>query len=137
MRFGAGGPQLEALDRLADAYDAVRDEIDLAQAPEPVTDTPFESAALVHRLALVLAAGAFVGVCAERGDDRSRRTRSCARRASAASRTGSPVAPAPSSRTWWSDSWRYAVDRTDRGIRLTISTRDDAPHPAPEEGDIR
>ena len=69
VRFGAGGPPLEALDRLADAYDAVRDEIDVARATEPVTDAPVESAALVHRLALLLAAGAFAGVCAERGDD--------------------------------------------------------------------
>ncbi len=122
---------------LADAYDAVRDEIDLAQAPEPVTDTPSESAALVHRLALVLAAGAFAGVCAERGDDSITADplvrEACLRRIEdrLAGRAG-VLEPHLVERLV-----AYAVDRTDRGIRLTISTRDDAPHPAPEEGDIR
>ena len=112
-----------ALDRLADAYDAVRDEIDLAQAPtEPATDTPVESAALVHRLALLLAAGAFAGVCAERGDESITADplvrEACLRRVEdrLAGRAGA-LEPHLVERLV-----AYAVDRTDRGIRLTIST---------------
>jgi len=137
VRFGASGPPLEALDRLADAYDAVRDEIDVAQATGPVTDTPVESAALVHRLALLLAAGAFAGVCAESGVDAITVDplvrEACLRRVEdrLAGRVGA-LEPHLVERLV-----AYAVDRTDRGIRLTISTRDDAPHQAPEEGDIR
>jgi hypothetical protein len=137
VRFGASGPPLEALDRLADAYDAIRDEIDVAQATGPVTDTPVESAALVHRLALLLAAGAFAGVCAESGVDAITVDplvrEACLRRVEdrLAGRVGA-LEPHLVERLV-----AYAVDRTDRGIRLTISTRDDAPHQAPEEGDIR
>lgn len=138
-RIGPAGPPFAALDRLADAYDAVRDELDLvpAPAPEPATDTSVESAALVHRLALLLAAGAFAGVCAERGDESIMADplvrEACLRRVEDRldGRAGA-LEPHLVERLV-----AYAVDRTDRGIRLTISTRDDAPHPAPEEGDIR
>ena len=121
-RIGPGGPPFAALDRLADAYDAVRDELDLvpAPAPEPATDTPVESAALVHRLALLLAAGAFAGVCAERGDESITADplvrEACLRRVEdrldgrAGALEPHLVEPLVA----------HAVDRTDRGIRLTI-----------------
>lgn len=136
--LGTSGPHLAVLDRLADAFDAARDELDLvsARAPEPSTDTA-EWAVPLHRLALLLAAGAFTGVCAERGGDPITADplvrEACLRRVDdrLAGRAGS-LEPHLVERLV-----AYAVDRTDRGIRLTISTRDDARDPAPKEGDLR
>ena len=89
-------------------------------APEPATDTSVESAALVHRLALLLAAGAFAGVCAERGDESIMADplvrEACLRRVEDRldGRAGA-LEPHLVERLV-----AYAVDRTDRGIRLTI-----------------
>jgi hypothetical protein len=135
--LGTSGQHLAVLDRLADAFDAARDELDLVVARAPGPSDAAERAIALHRLTLLLAAGAFAGVCAEREGDPITADplvrEACLRRVEdrLAGRAGS-LEPELVERLV-----AYAVDRTDRGIRLTISTRDDARDPAPKEGDVR
>ena len=105
--FGSGAAS-EALDRLAIAFDGVRDEIAALGPSELGDDAPPEAFAAVHRLTLALAAGAFGGrLRRERGlDDDARSARAAGR--APAHRGPAPRRPrsCPSIRRWSTASWR-------------------------------
>ena len=133
--FAAGSPELGALERIAGAFEALRDELGSVSPEETGADASPAVLSLAHRLTLALAAAAFAGVCAEAdaasitADPLIREA--CLRRIEdrLAGRVG-PLEPHLVQRLA-----AFAEDRTDHGIRVTLTARDE---PAPNragEGD--
>ena len=133
--FAVGSAELGVLERIAEAFEAARHEL-VALSPEQTgADASPTTLSLAHRLTLALAAAAFAGVCAEAdagsitADPLIREA--CLRRIEdrLAGRVG-PLEPHLVERLA-----AFAEDRTDRGIRLTLSARDEPPPTRATEGD--
>ena len=128
--FGSGAAS-EALDRLAVAFDGVRDEIAALEPSDLGPDAPPEAFAAAHRLTLALAAGAWAGVCAENagstltGDPL---VRLAGLQRIEARLRGGPIVPLDP--TVVDRLMEVADDLVTRDIRFAPSARDDSPLPA-------
>ncbi|MBT2498935.1 acyl-CoA dehydrogenase [Agromyces sp. ISL-38] len=133
-RFAPDSGAANALDRLGEALDELGEQIDALTASELGTDAPPAAFALAHRLTLLLAAGAWGGVCA--GPDAPSITRDPLVREACLARIEGrlsgripPLDPAFVDRLI-----AFAEDHVARDIRLAPSTRTHPRHPEAEEG---
>ncbi len=129
-RFGPGA-ESEALERVAVAFDEVRDEIAALQPTDLGADAAPHAFSVAHRLTLALAGGAWAGVCAEGAP--AAITSDPLIRVAGLNRIEArlrgdrmpPLDPIVVDRLM-----EFAGDRVGRDVRFALSTRDDSPPPA-------
>jgi len=134
-RFVPGTAAAHSLDRLGDALDDLRNEIAAFPASELGTDAAPAAFSLAHRLTLLLAAGAWAGVCADEADATSVTNdplvrEACLRRIE--DRLRGRVAPLDP--MFVDRLMTFAEDRVARDIPLAPSARKERRHPHVEEG---
>ena len=133
--FPAGSVELAALERIADAFTALRREAGALPPEQSGPDATPSTLSVARRVALALAAAAFTGICAEAGDASAMTDptvrEACLRR----------VEDRLAGRTRMLEPHLierlvvFATDRTERGIRLDLSAADVTAPSRAEEGD--
>jgi alkylation response protein AidB-like acyl-CoA dehydrogenase len=133
--FAVDSPEIGVLERISGAFDGLRHRLEGAGAAEAGADASPIALRVAHHVTLALAAAAFAGACAEA--DATSITADPLIREACLRRIGDRLAGRvhPLESHLVERLVAFAQERTDRGIRLTMSARDEAPPARAAEGD--